>query len=180
MNKTQKPPATFDERSEMVSQSVDQHHNMLVAYAYGFCKNWDDAQDITQRVWQYVVVHFPEGQIGNPVLLRRKCKQTFIDFYRARKRKATITLEDAPEPVTFQTSQEAYTDAEEKELKRKFFDDGFPGIDLDDKHKDVLILHARYSFTYREIEEKTDIPASTVCDMVKRARKTLKQYLQNE
>ncbi|MEO5958786.1 MAG: sigma factor-like helix-turn-helix DNA-binding protein, partial [Opitutaceae bacterium] len=47
------------------------------------------------------------------------------------------------------------------------------GLDLTAPQKQVLWLHARYGFTYKEIETRLGIPASTIGDWIALGRERL-------
>ncbi len=68
--------------------------------------------------------------------------------------------------------------AGQAEMKERFWQ-GFPNVDLTDDQKHVLWLHARYGFTYQEIEAQLGIPSSTIGDWISQARKKLAAYLNN-
>ena len=71
---------------------------------------------------------------------------------------------------------DAYTDAEEIALKEKFWSE-YPGIHLTGEQKEVLWLHARYGFTFAEIEEKTGVSSSTACDWVAHGRDCIAKFI---
>lgn len=164
--------AVFARRLELVSEAVDLYHEYLQGYLYRLTSQWQDAENLLQDLWQHVLLHFPEGHIRQLGILRRKAWQIFVDFHRSRKRRGEVLAEEMPEPETSTVSQEAYTQAEEKALRSSFWN-GFPGIDLTDQQKEAVWMHARYGFTYKEIEERLGVPSSTVCDWVALARERL-------
>ncbi|MCH6256486.1 RNA polymerase sigma factor [Puniceicoccaceae bacterium K14] len=169
----------FARRLELVSESVDLYHIYLKDYLYRLTSQWQDAENLLQDLWQHVLLHFPEEKIKVLPILRRKAWQIFIDFYRARQRRGETITDEVAEGLITHVSIEAYTDREEQSLKETFWN-GFPGIELDDQQKEVIWMHARFGFTYKEIEEKIGIPSSTVCDWVALARERLATYLNNQ
>ena len=168
--------ATFDRRAALLTDAVEEYQRYLVRYAFGLTKQWQDAENIVQELWKYVIVYFKEEQIKELSLLRRKTYQLFIDHYRATKRKPAVLSDELPEPEAAKHKPEAFTDSEEDRLKAAFYEQ-FPALDLTDQQKNVLWLSARYGFTYKEIEVKTGIAASTVGDWVALGRKKIAEQL---
>ncbi|MFD2257707.1 RNA polymerase sigma factor [Luteolibacter algae] len=168
--------AVFERRKVAVKQSIDEYHGYLQNYLYGLTRQWQDAENLLQDLWQYVLLRFKEDQIGSLPLLRKKAYQLFIDHYRRMVRRGETLSDSPPEPVTRPMTPDAYTDAEEIALKEKFWSE-YPGIDLTEEQKEVLWLHARYGFTFAEIEEKTGVSSSTACDWVAHGRDCIAKFI---
>ncbi|MEM1223240.1 MAG: sigma factor-like helix-turn-helix DNA-binding protein [Verrucomicrobiota bacterium] len=168
--------ASFEERVELVTESVDLYQKHLLHYVYKMTNQWQDAENIVQELWKFVMVYFKDDQIKHLPLLRRKAYQLFIDHYREKQRKPAIPTDQLPEHRSAKTEPEAYTDAEEQRLKAVFFEQ-YPGIELSDAQKEALWLHGRYGFTHMEIAEKTGTAASTIGDWIKLGRKRIAEYL---
>lgn len=168
--------ASFEDRVELVTEAVDLYQTYLLHYVNRMTNQWQDAENIVQELWKFVIIYFKDDQIKQLPLLRRKAYQLFIDHYRASKRKPMVVTDELPEKPSPKSAQEAYTDAEELRLKKVFFEQ-YPGIDLSDQQKNALWLHARYGFTHKEIADKTGIASSTVGDWIKLARKRIAEYL---
>jgi RNA polymerase sigma factor (sigma-70 family) len=166
----------FQHRMEEVMASVDLHHIHLRDYLYRLTRQWQDAEDILQELWRYVLLYFPEEKIGSLSLLRRKGYQLFVDHYRAAKRRPEILSEELPEIAGRSATQTSFSDAGEAELKQRFWAE-FHGVDLTEEQKNILWLHARYGLTYQEVEQKTGVPSSTVGDWVALGRARLAEYL---
>ncbi len=163
-------------RMEAVLRSVDLYHTHLQDYLYRLTHQWQDAEDILQELWRYVLLQFPEDRIESLSLLRRKAYQLFIDRYRAARRRPEILTSELPELPVEGSAQVRFSDAGEAEMKACFWRE-FHGVELSDPQKDVLWLHARYGHTYQEIEKITGVPASTVGDWVALGRERLAEYL---
>lgn len=168
--------SVFDRRMVMVEGAITRHHAYLSNYLYNLTNQWQDAENLAQELWKYVLLRFEEGQIGQLSLLRRKAYQLFVDHYRKKVRRGETLAEAPAEQVNKPISQDAYTDEEELALKNKFWSE-YPSVDLTEEQKEVLWLHARYGFTYSEIEEKTGIASSTVGDWIAKGRKALREAL---
>lgn len=171
--------AVFNARLEKVMVAVDLHHCILHDYLYRLTRHWQDAEDILQDLWRYVLLHFPEDKIDSLSLLRRKAYQLFVDHYRAAKRRPELVEGELPEMPTTGQLQPAVTDAGEAQMKSRFWGE-FHGIELTDQQKDVLWLHGRYGQTYQEIAQATGIAPSTVGDWITLGRERLADYLNQQ
>ena len=171
--------ALFQQRLDKVMASVDLHHTHLLDYLYRMTRQWQDAEDILQELWRYVLLHFPEDKIESLSLLRRKAYQLFVDHYRAAKRRPEIFTDELPEVPVSGAGQAPFSDAGEAELKERFWRE-FHGIELSDAQKNVLWMHARYGQTYQEIERQVGVPASTVGDWIALGRERLTDYLNKQ
>lgn len=159
-------------------EAVDLYHCSLQDYLYRLTRQWQDAEDILQELWKYVVVHFPEDKITSLSLLRRKAYQLFVDRYRAAKRRPELLTDNVPETLHAE-GETCFTEATEQGMKEKFWQE-FPGIDLSDAQKDVLWLHARYGYTYQEIQDRCGLASSTVGDWIAQGRRRLADYLNTQ
>lgn len=170
--------AVFQQRLDKVMASVDLYHTHLQDYLYRLTRQWQDAEDILQELWRYVLLYFPEEKIDSLSLLRRKAYQLFVDHYRAAKRRPEVLTDELPELAVSGAGQTSFSDAGEAEMKERFWRE-FHGVELSDAQKDVLWHHARYGRTYQEIERELGVPASTVGDWIALGRERLAEYLNN-
>jgi DNA-directed RNA polymerase specialized sigma24 family protein len=171
--------AAFERRVAAVSHAVDDYHRYLLDYLYRLTRQWQDAENLLQDLWRHVLIHFKEEQIHTLPLLRRKAYQLFVDHYRRQVRRGEVLSDELPEVPSEGAKLAAFTDEGEAALREKFWAE-YPGLDLTDAQKEALWLHARYGFTFKEIESRTDVPASTVGDWIALARKKLAAVINNE
>lgn len=165
----------FEEKVKLVTEAVDLYHTNLVRYAFKLTNQWQDAENIVQELWKYIITYVQTEKIQHLPLLRRKTYQLFIDHYRAAKRKPATPTDNLPEKPIFKTA-EAYTDTEELHLRVAFFE-RFPEIELNENQKNALWLHARYGFTFKEIEQMTGTSSSTIGDWIALGRKRIAEQL---
>lgn len=168
--------ALFERRMALVMEAVDLHHGHLVDYLWRLTRQKQDAEDLTQNLWRYVLLHFPEAKILCLSLLRKKAYQLFVDHYRAAVRRREVLTDEVPEVPLTVRREGAYSETAEKELQAKFWSE-FEGIELSAAQKEVLWLHARYGLTYQEIEARLGIASSTIGDWVNLGRQRLAAYL---
>lgn len=170
--------AAFERRLATVTQAVDDYHTYLLNYLYRMTHQWQDAENLMQDLWRHVLMNFDEDKIQCLPLLRRKAYQLFIDHYRRQVRRGEILSDELPE-VPVSGARASITDDDEAGLKKKFWAD-YPKINLTGQQKDALWLHARYGFTFKEIEKQLGVPASTVGDWITLGRKKLAEAINNE
>jgi len=169
----------FERRLAAVTQAVDDYHSYLLDYLYRLTHQWQDAENLAQDLWRHVLLNFDEDKIHSLPILRRKAYQLFIDHYRRMVRRGEVLSDEVPDMPTQATNFADFSDAEEEALKDKFWSE-YPTVELSKQQKDVLWLSARYGFTYKEIAERSGIPASTVGDWVALGRKKLADVINNE
>lgn len=163
---------TFEERIGLLTLSIEKYHSCIEAYLFKLTNHKQDAEDLAQELWIYILHHFKIEQIDSFALIRRKAYHLFIDHYRRHIRCREISENSIPEQSTSSARQDPETIAEENELKLSFWSD-FPEVDLTDPQKEALWLYARYGYTYAEIHERIGIPESTICDWIKLSRERL-------
>jgi DNA-directed RNA polymerase specialized sigma24 family protein len=171
--------AAFERRMAAVSQAVDNYHRYLLDYLFRLTRQWQDAENLLQDLWRHVLLNFDEDKIHALPLLRRKAYQLFIDHYRRQVRRGEVLSEDMPEIPAQQHNAASFSDAGEAALREKFWAE-YPGIELTEAQKEALWLHARYGFTFKEIEGQTGTPASTVGDWIALGRKKLAEAINKE
>ncbi|PTX94749.1 hypothetical protein DB346_22315 [Verrucomicrobia bacterium LW23] len=155
------------------------YHAYLQDYLYRLTRQWQDAENLLQDLWSHVLLHFDEDKIHCLPLLRRKAYQLFIDHYRRQIRRAEVTTDELPEIPVQPSRFAASTEAEESALMKRFWAE-YPGVELTGQQKEAIWLHARHGFTYKEIEERTGIPSSTVGDWIALARRKLADAINKE
>jgi DNA-directed RNA polymerase specialized sigma24 family protein len=171
--------AAFERRLAAVTQAVDDYQRYLLDYLFRLTRQWQDAENLLQDLWRHVLLHFDEDKIHTLPLLRRKAYQLFIDHYRRQVRRGEILSETVPEQPASPGSAASFTNEGEAALRKKFWAE-YPGIELTAPQKEALWLHARYGFTFKEIEQQTGTAASTVGDWVMLGRKKLAEAINNE
>lgn len=173
------PEEAFERRLAAVSQAVDDHHAYLLDYLHRMTRQYQDAENLLQDLWKHVLLHFDEDKIGCMPLLRRKAYQLFVDHYRRQVRRGEILSDEPPEVPVQPTTFADASDAGEEAVKVRFWSE-YPTLDLTEQQKDILWLSARYGYTYKEIEEKTGVAASTVGDWIAIGRKKLAEIINSE
>ena len=70
-------------------------------------------------------------------------------------------------------------EAGEASLRARFWSE-YPDIDLTALQKEALWLHARYGFTFKEIEQRLGTSSSTIGDWIALGRKKLSEAINNQ
>jgi len=173
------PEAVIERRAQLVSEAAEEHHVSLLHYVHGMTRQWQDAENIVQELWRYVLVYFPEHNIKRRGTLFDKARKLVIDHYRASQRKPAMGADELDEHHMDKQSRDVTGEAEEMRLKENFFAE-YPNLELSDDQKHVLWLHARYGYTYREIHSMTGQSVSTVGDWIALGRKRLAAAINEE
>jgi DNA-directed RNA polymerase specialized sigma24 family protein len=176
---TETAEAVFERRVAAVSQSVDDFHTYLLKYLFSLTRQWQDAENLLQDLWRYVLLHFDEDKIHALPLLRRKAYHLFLDHYRRQVRRGEVLSDEVPDVPVQQPDFAPFTEDGEAALRERFWSE-YPDIALTEKQKEALWLHARYGFTFKEIEERIGVAASTVGDWIVLGRKKLAEIINNE
>ena len=100
---TETAEAVFERRVAAVSQSVDDFHTYLLKYLFSLTRQWQDAENLLQDLWRYVLLHFDEDKIHALPLLRRKAYHLFLDHYRRQVRRGEVLTDETPEVPAQQT-----------------------------------------------------------------------------
>jgi RNA polymerase sigma factor (sigma-70 family) len=171
--------AVFERRVAAVTQSVNDYQTYLRDYLYRLTRQWQDAENILQDLWRHVLLNFDEDKIHALPLLRRKAYQMFIDHYRRQVRRGEVLFDQLPEVPIQAHKVVEFTEDGEAALRDRFWAE-YPTLDLSTQQKEVLWLHARYGFTFKEIETRVGVPSSTIGDWITLARKQLADAINNE
>jgi len=168
--------AEFERRLDKVLEAVDLHQANLLRYLYRFTQQWQDAEDILQELWKYVLLHFDADKIQSLALLRLKARQLFFDHYRIIRRRREVLTDEVPEVPADSFQEQSFSEASEAGLKEKFLE-LLPPHQLTPAQLEALWLYARYGFSYEAIGQKLGVGTSTVGDWIALARKRIREYL---
>ncbi len=171
--------AAFERRMGAVAQAVEDYHTYLLNYLSRLTRQHQDAENLLQDLWRHVLLNFDEDKIHALPLLRRKAYQMFVDHYRRQVRRGEVLSDSVPDMPASETAAASFSDAGEAALRQKFWAE-YPGIELTEPQKEALWLHARYGFTFKEIEKQTGTAASTIGDWITLGRKKLAEAINQE
>ena len=157
---------TEEERSRF-EQLYYQYRHLLFYCAKSILKNDCDAEDAVQNALLYIAQHMNKfksvQEREEKSLMIMITTQKALDFYRMRKRRAHISLEqrqsgcwDPPDPLDNIAGVE----------------EGLPEIlrEMPPKYRDVLVKRLCYGYEYPEIAKEMGTTEANVRKMLQRAR----------
>ncbi len=141
-----------------------------------------DAEDILQnsfvKVYRYLR-SFDSSYAFSSWIYRIVHNETY-DFFRSKKRRPEITLEEKEEslflsiPLEVENPEEVF----DKALESQKIKDAIKA--LDKKYRDVIILRFIEEKDYGEISDILQIPEGTVATLIHRAKKELKKLIEKK
>jgi RNA polymerase sigma-70 factor, ECF subfamily len=152
-------------------------------FSYNLAGNTDDAQDILQETYLKAFRFFDSFQKGTncKAWLFQIAKNSFINRYRKQSREPDKVSYDAIEEF-YDTLRPSGTDENNLDITlfQNMLDDEISTAlhALPEPFKTVLILSDLESMTYEEIAELVGCPIGTVRSRLHRARKILRDKLQ--
>jgi len=171
--------ATFAE------QAMD-HMGSLYGAALRMTRNPADAEDLLQETYLKAYRSFATFQEGTNLKawLYRILTNTFINSYRAKKRRPELTdVEDVEDLYLYHRlggleAASAGRSAEEEVLERFTDDDVKAALEaLPEQFRIAVLLADVEGFSYKEIAEMTEVPIGTVMSRLHRGRRALQKAL---
>jgi RNA polymerase sigma-70 factor, ECF subfamily len=157
---------------EAFEQILSFYEKAVYNYCLRILKNSSNAKDVVQETFIKVYQHRrsidPDKNIKTWIFTI--ATNTAYDFFRSRKRKNEISLDENSETIS---SLEAYYPQEgllgdvEKALGR-----------INGEYKKALLLFYQQGFEYKEIAEILEMPLNTVKTHISRGKEQLKEFLQ--
>lgn len=154
--------------------------NRLRSIAYSVTKDWFLAEDVVQEAFikAYKKIDSIEDIGKIKAWLSSITMRTAIDFFRSEKRKRWVPVDlSLLDPTSFVNGIEWVTDREVEENLMK--DEITRLIDvLSNDYQEVLLLKMQYGLKENEIAQLLQLKSSTVKTRLYRARKKLKQAIE--
>lgn len=170
----------LERRKMALVESITENGDRLMGFIASIIQNRQDAEEVYQDLWIRVFQEWEIDVIGETNLLIWQARFMAYDRYRQiARRPVNVIFDDILNTLGKAVPQDAYTREEEIAMKEKLWSE-FPGIELDDEIKEILWLHARYNFTYKEIGKMFGHASSTIGDKVKKARRVLNDFINEE
>ena len=158
----------------------------LYTAALRMTRNTADAEDLVQETYLKAYRGFGSFELGTNLKawLYRILTNTFINTYRAKKRRPEITdVEDIEDLYLYRhlagdPSGGTGRSAEDEALDRFTDTDVKEAIEsLPETFRMAVLLADVEGFSYKEIAEITDVPIGTVMSRIHRGRKALQKAL---
>ena len=169
-------------RQKRFENQIRPHLQRLYQYAYRLTRNADDAEDIIQTLLMRTYQKEIElDQLENPkTWLLKSLYHQFIDFTRQQKRTPSVpgyedgseTLQHSSDPAQG-PAQHLAQDQLSSQLSQVL-------NQLDDEHRQLVLLHDLEGYTLVEISEILETPVGTLKSRLHRSRKTLRELIRRE
>jgi RNA polymerase sigma factor (sigma-70 family) len=173
-----------DEYMQIFLDELYQHADALTAFAYHLTRSEVNADDLVQDTYLKAIRSIENYHAGTngKAWLFQIMKNTFINDYRAKKRKPQqVEIEDYKGMHESDTSSpiKGYEDGRDK-IDRSFGDEVTIALsELKEDQREVLWLADVEDFTYDEIAKILEVPIGTVRSKLFRARNELKAKLKD-
>ena len=135
-------------RSELFEVLYLRHRDWVAAVAFRFCRNREDALDVLQETFAYLVKRLPDLELRSRLRTFLYPAVKHLALSRKEAARRLVPLESAPEPA----APEAPPPDELGDLLR-----GLP-----DEQREVLVLRFADGLELKEIAEALDVPLGTV------------------
>lgn len=139
----------------------------IFAFLYGFCDNYHTAEDLTQTVYLKVKANVSKYKAGTDARawLFQVAKYTALNDLKKGRRETVATEE-----------QTARLEARSYEMKDSPVFDAINSV-LDDKERQIVIMHVLWGFKHRETAEMLSMALGTVLWKYNAAIKKLQNKL---
>jgi len=156
--------------------------NRLTLIAYSVTKDWQIAEDVVQEAFvkAYRKIDTIDDERKIKAWLSTITMRTAIDFFRSEKRKRWVPVDlSIVDPTCFVDEIEWVTDVKVEE--NLFKEEMNRLIDcLSADYQEVLLLKMQYGLKENEIAQLLQLKSSTVKTRLYRARKKLKQVIEEK
>ena len=149
----------------------------------GLVNNIQDAENVMQTLWLYVLRKYKISDMGVKAMLYKKAGLLAIDYARKRDRKneslfSEMSREGDDGEEGFSPDNIASEKFSPFEFRPEDFWADYPDIELSDVQKEVVWLYGHEGLTFTEIEEKTGVKKSTACDWIKKSRELFRASME--
>lgn len=168
----QRPSLSKEAAAETFAGLVRLHQGMVFGIAYNWLGRRSLAEEVAQEVFLELYRSQHRLESGDHVkrFLRRVVVHRLIDLSREEKRRAQISLEEAPEPAAH-----PYTPDPMLQSRLRKMVAGLP-----EKARVIVILRFQEDMTIPEIADLLNIPAPTVKSRLHRALESMRGKLERQ
>jgi RNA polymerase sigma-70 factor, ECF subfamily len=166
---------------ELFGFLIDRYDKKIISYGRKFLKDKQDIEDIVQNIFIKVFVNIQSFDLDKKFSswIYRIAHNEFVNELRKNQRKFfsldfDLFLPRFGTDENFDNKIDEIDKGEFHELLEKKL------YELDIKYREALILYFYEEMSYKEISEIMQIPVSTVGIRINRAKKILKNFLENE
>lgn len=164
----------LQDRTEYFEKLVDRYQKLVYSLAWTYLKDPQLAEDASQeafvKAYKHLASYNPEYKFST--WIARITTNTCTDLLR--KRKDLCPIDDAFEVTDPEDTPEQQVIGRETKNRLEALING-----LDPKYKQPLMLYHLSGMKYDEIAEYLDVPMSIVKNRIYRARKMLRQAMED-
>lgn len=171
------------EKAAAFEAAYDENHEKIKGWLLkdkkGLVNNIQDAENVAQRLWLYVLRKYKVSDMGVKTMLYRKAGLLAIDYARSRDRKkeslfSDLSHDDEDGGKEFSPENIASENSNPFEFRPEDFWADYPDIALSDAQKEVVWLYGHEGLSFMEIKEITGVAHSTAQGWVKKSRELFK------
>jgi len=163
------PVVSVADRAREFEAAVREHQSMVFSVAYHFLQDHAAAEELAQEVFLELYKHWNdiESSQHRVYWLRKVASRRCIDQTRRRKLRNHVSIDDAPEPVTFMPATDPLTKRYIEQLLSK----------LQETPRIIVILRYQEGLEPAEISDMLDMPVATVKSHLQRSLALLRKKL---
>ncbi|OGG60261.1 hypothetical protein A3C89_00665 [Candidatus Kaiserbacteria bacterium RIFCSPHIGHO2_02_FULL_50_50] len=157
---------------------MDRYADKLVRYGRKFVTDSTAIEDAVQDVFTsaYLNINSFDTSRKFQSWIYRIAHNAFVNLLRQKKR-AWLSVE-WDTLVAFPSFDTHDEDERQRKEIAKLIDAGLEG--LDEKYREILLLHYQHNFAYKDISDVLHIPMGTVAIRMKRAKAALQKQLPHD
>ncbi|MDR2282648.1 MAG: sigma-70 family RNA polymerase sigma factor [Sphingobacterium sp.] len=166
----------FQNGNEQVFKRIfEQYNRAIFNYAYGFCKNRHDAEEVTQETFTKLFLYRKRITDGDSLLpfLLAVSKRVAISIFRKRviRENSVVAIQSAIETVSYNTKETIFNNELNSALEKVI-------AELPVQQQKVFVLNKIEDRSYQEIADELGISKNTVKNHLIVASKSVRIKLQ--
>jgi len=166
---------------------IERHQQPLFSFAYRFCNDYHQAQDLVQEVFLRLVKmskHY-EPKAKFTTYLYTIAHNVCVDDFRRKKKRHTVSLSDPIDTDNEMTVEDTMKDERanpQREYHQKTFEQALHQAveELPAEQREVFLLRERQNLAFDEIARITGCLPSTAKSRMRYALQSIREKLQNK
>jgi len=158
-------------------QLVQQHQRLVFHMVHRIVNRFEDCEDISQEVFLrvYQKIHLFNFQSKLSTWIATIAYRTALNYVKKEEKHAATDIDEA---TSLASSEQSAQQLLEKKAIYQFIHERISELPV--HYRSVLTLFHLEEMSLQEIQKVTDMPLGTVKNYLFRARKLLKEQLQNQ
>lgn len=156
---------------------ISDYQKKVFNICYRYIGSYEDASELAQEVFIKVYKNISgfKEQSSLSTWIYKIAVTTCIDEIRRQKKHITVSIDDEEKKIEIPDYQGNPCEAVEKKEMKELVQAAIK--DLNEDHREVIILRDMQGLSYEEISQILGVPIGTVKSRIKRARENIKEYL---